>query len=363
MTEEFYSEATDQKIKVLSLPGTVKQFVDSNGVSIIRNAIDFLPNVRPMLVKILDVISKQIIEIKPDVVFYHPTALTAPIAAKYVKALSVLVEIIPVLSPTKEFASAGLWSSDFKFLNKISYQGIKLAEKLFFLETFKLSKKLKIKNYQHDLAISLVSPALLKRPQDWPENSYVVGPWYEEKQELLHPEIEDFVSQKETIYAGFGSMKKKNPHKLAETIVLACKELDLQLIINKGWGGLALPEKFRLDKNIKFVDGVSHAKLFPKVKAIMHHGGVGTVHAALRAGTVSIITPFIVDQPWWADRLNRLNLGPKSLPLWKFTKHNVIKRINQTSQYKENVQNIAKIMREDNGIENTLNLIEKFLSR
>ncbi len=362
VTEEFIGEIKDNSFKVLKLPGTIKQFVDSNGVSYIKNALDFLPNVRPMLVKILDVISNQIIEIKPDVVFYHPTALTAPIAAKYVKALSVLVEIIPVLSPTSEFASAGLWTSDLKFLNKLTYKGIELAEKLFFLETNKLAKKLQVKNRDHDLAISLVSPALLNRPHDWPSNSYVVGPWYQEKKEELSQEITEFVERKETIYAGFGSMKKKDPLKLAEAIIKACKELNLQLIINKGWGGLEIPSQYKNDDSIRFVNGISHAKIFPKVKAIIHHGGVGTVHAALRAGTVSIIVPFIVDQPWWADRLHRLNLGPKALPLRKFTTENVVKRINETSKYKENVIIIAKMMQKDDGVNMTLELIRKNLN-
>jgi sterol 3beta-glucosyltransferase len=363
VTEEFIDEIKDNTFKVLKLPGTIKQFVDSNGVSYIKNALDFLPNVRPMLVKILEVISDQIIEIKPDVVFYHPTALTAPIAAKYVKALSVLVEIIPVLSPTNEFASAGLWTSDLKFLNKLTYKGIELAEKLFFLETNKLAKKLQVKNREHDLAISLVSPALLKRPHDWPNNSHVVGPWYQERIEELSPEISDFVERQDTIYAGFGSMKKKNPLKLAETIIKACKELNLQLIINRGWGGLELPSQYKNDDSIRFVTGISHSKIFPKVKAIMHHGGVGTVHAALRAGTVSIIVPFIVDQPWWADRLHRLNLGPKALPLRKFSTENVIKRIMETTKYQDNVKQIAKLMQQDNGVNMTLNLVTKNMNK
>ena len=363
VTEEFIDEIKDNTFKVLKLPGTIKQFVDSNGVSYIKNALDFLPNVRPMLVKILEVISDQIIEIKPDVVFYHPTALTAPIAAKYVKALSVLVEIIPVLSPTNEFASAGLWTSDLKFLNKLTYKGIELAEKLFFLETNKLAKKLQVKNREHDLAISLVSPALLKRPHDWPNNSYVVGPWYQERKEDLSPEISDFVERRDTIYAGFGSMKKKNPLKLAETIIKACKELNLQLIINRGWGGLELPNQYKNDDSIRFVTGISHSKIFPKVKAIMHHGGVGTVHAALRAGTVSIIVPFIVDQPWWADRLHRLNLGPKALSLRKFSTENVIKRIMETNKYQGNVTQIAKLMQQDNGVNMTLDLVTKNINK
>lgn len=363
VTEEFFDEIKNKDINALKLPGTIKQFVDSNGVSIIKNSLDFLPNVRPMLVKILDVISKQIIELKPDVVLYHPTALTAPISAKYIKALSVLVEIIPVLSPTKEFASAGLWTSDLKFLNKLTYKGVKLAEKIFFLETFRLKRKLGVKNSNPDLSISLVSPSLLNRPKDWPENSFIVGPWYQEKIEDVSIEILNFIENKPTIYAGFGSMKKKNPMKLAKTIIETCKELDFQLIINKGWGGLELPEIYKNDSSIKFVSGISHAKIFPKVKAIIHHGGVGTVHAALRAGTVSIIVPFIVDQPWWADRLNRLNLGPKSLPLYKFTKKNLKKRIIESQKYNENVKKIAKLMQNDDGVKVTLDLITKYLNK
>lgn len=361
VTEEFYPEAINNNFKVLALPGTIKQFVDTNGVSIIKNSLDFIPRVRPMIVKILAAISQQIIETKPDIVLFHPTALAAPIAAKYVKALSVLVEIIPILSPTKEFASAGLWKSDFKFFNKISFRGIKLAEKLFFLETNKLAKQLKIKNKDHDLAVSLVSPALLKRPQDWPENSFVVGPWYQEKDEEINPEILEFVNRKDTIYAGFGSMKKGDPVKIARTIIKVCEKLDLQVIISRGWGGLELPQEYQDKDFVRFVKSVPHAKLFPKVKAIIHHGGVGTVHAALRAGTPSIIVPFIIDQPWWADRLFRQGLGPRSLPLRKLNEKNLIKKFEKIDQYKQSTMQIAEKMKSDNGIIHTLDLIKAHL--
>ncbi len=115
VTEEFYPKITDEKFRALSLPGSIQHFVDKNGVSIIKNSLDFLPNVRPFVVKILNTAAEQILEIKPDVVLYHPTVLTAPIAARSVGAISGLVEIIPILTPTGEFASAGLWTSNLGF--------------------------------------------------------------------------------------------------------------------------------------------------------------------------------------------------------------------------------------------------------
>lgn len=314
-----------------------------------------------MVVKILEIISKQILEIKPDVVLYHPSALSAPIAARHLKSLSVLVEIIPIKSPTKEFASAGLWTSDLKFLNRLTYLGVKVAEKVFYFETKKIAKELNVKKLNHDIAISLVSPAIIDRPKDWPTNSYVVGPWYQPRNEELSQELTDFVDRKETIYAGFGSMKRGNPQKLARTIINTCEKLGLQVIISKGWGGLEVPADLLNKDFVKFVPGVPHEKLFPKLKAVIHHGGGGTVHASLRAGTPSIIAPFVVDQPWWADRLYKAGLGPKALPLRRFNEKNLAKRIGGIDKYKNDVMKVAEKMKSDKGAENTLNLISDFI--
>jgi sterol 3beta-glucosyltransferase len=363
VTEEFYPKITNEKFRALPLPGSIQHFVDKNGVSIIKNSLDFLPNVRPFVVKILNTAAEQILEIKPDVVLYHPTVLTAPIAARSVGAISGLVEIIPILTPTSDFASAGLWTSNLGFLNKLTYKGVVLAEKLFFLETFKWSRKLKVKNKKHDFSLSLTSPALLNRPKDWPSNTHLVGPWFKKDNESLSPTVANFVQKKPTVYAGFGSMKKGNPEKIATEIIKGCKALNMQVIISAGWGGLSVGPQFKDDPEVLFLETVSHSKLFPLVKVILHHGGIGTTHAALRAGTPSVIVPFIVDQPWWAHKLNKQKLGPKSLPFRKLKSKKVSKRIREALTYKQNVVDISNKMKDDSGIEKTLSIIEEYLAR
>jgi len=363
VTEEFQPRLANVDFNALKLPGSIQYFVKKNGVSIIKNSFDFLPNVRPFVVKLLNTAAEQILEIKPDVVLYHPTVLTAPIAARSVGALSGLVEIIPILTPTKEFASAGLWTSNLGFLNKLTYKGVVLAEKLFFLETFKLSRKLKVRNAKHDFSFSLTSPALLDRPKDWPLNTHLVGPWFKKDNESLSQNVVDFVNRKPTVYAGFGSMKKGNPEKIATEIIKGCKALNMQVIISSGWGGLAVGPQFKNDPEVLFLDSVSHSNLFPLVKVVLHHGGIGTTHAALRAGTPSVIVPFIVDQPWWAHKLYKLNLGPKSLPLRKLKSKNVSKRISQALTYKQNVIDVSQKMSEDKGIEETLRILKEYLDK
>ena len=363
VTQEFLPRLESAEFKVKGLPGSIKHFVDKNGVSIIKNSIDFLPNVRPFIVKLLNTVAEQILEIKPDVVLYHPTLLTAPIAARSVGAISGLVEIIPILSPTKEFASAGLWTSNLGFLNKLTYKGVVLAEKLFFLETFKWARKLKIKNIKHDFSLSLTSPALLIRPKDWPDNTHLVGPWFEKDNEEISDEILDFINKKPTVYAGFGSMKRGNPKKIASEIIKGCKSSGMQVIISSGWGGLEIANEYKNDPEVLQVKSVSHSKLFPLVKVIFHHGGIGTTHAALRAGTPSVIVPFIVDQPWWAHKLHSQKLGPKSLPHRRLTSKNVSKRISEALKYKQNVVDISRKMLDNNGIDETLKVIKAYLDK
>jgi sterol 3beta-glucosyltransferase len=48
--------------------------------------------------------------------------------------------------------------------------------------------------------------------------------------------------------------------------------------------------------------------------AVVHHAGVGTTRAGLRAGVPAIAVSVMADQPSWAERLHRLGVGPPPVP-------------------------------------------------
>jgi rhamnosyltransferase subunit B len=50
-------------------------------------------------------------------------------------------------------------------------------------------------------------------------------------------------------------------------------------------------------------------KVLPRVEALIHHGGIGTVSQALRAGIPQLVVPFAHDQPDNAQRLSELGLA------------------------------------------------------
>ena len=82
------------------------------------------------------------------------------------------------------------------------------------------------------------------------------------------------------------------------------------------WNGLrteALPE------SVFLTGSVPYSWLFPQMTAVVHHGGAGTTAAGLAAGVPSILAPFMGDQPFWAQRVHQLGVGPKPIPRRRLT--------------------------------------------
>jgi UDP:flavonoid glycosyltransferase YjiC (YdhE family) len=57
------------------------------------------------------------------------------------------------------------------------------------------------------------------------------------------------------------------------------------------------------------VEYAAHAALFPRAAAVVHHGGIGTTAAALRAGRPMLVVPHAHDQPDNAFRARRLGVA------------------------------------------------------
>ena len=94
------------------------------------------------------------------------------------------------------------------------------------------------------------------------------------------------------VYIGFGSMGSRNPKQTSKLVLEALKQTKCRAIMQAGWGGLS---DENLPENVHTVDSVPHSWLFPRVAAVVHHGGAGTTAAGLRAGVPSIVIPFFGD--------------------------------------------------------------------
>ena len=99
---------------------------------------------------------------------------------------------------------------------------------------------------------------------------------------------------------------------VAEALRLA----DQRGVLASGWGGLSRAD---VPDSIYMLEAAPHDWLFPRMTALVHHGGAGTTAAGLRAGRPTLITPFIGDQPFWGRRVASLGVGPQPIPFKKLT--------------------------------------------
>ena len=59
--------------------------------------------------------------------------------------------------------------------------------------------------------------------------------------------------------------------------------------------------------------------MFPRVAAVVHHGGTGTTGAAVASGRPQVVCPFVADQPFWARRMHLLGVAPLPIPQRRLT--------------------------------------------
>lgn len=111
------------------------------------------------------------------------------------------------------------------------------------------------------------------------------------------------------IYAGFGSMPYGNRDRVGRLLVEAAERVGQRIVISRGWAGI--PEVGSRGTSL-FIDEEPHDLLFPRVRAVIHHGGAGTVATAARAGVPQIVLPQAADQFFWRSHVVRLGLGPRT---------------------------------------------------
>jgi sterol 3beta-glucosyltransferase len=155
------------------------------------------------------------------------------------------------------------------------------------------------------------SPQVLPKPPDWEDFHHVTGYWFLDSPPDWQPppELTHFLeSGPPPVYIGFGSMSDKDPERQTRMALDAFKLTGQRGILSTGWGGVA---RMETSANVFTVDDVPHSWLFPRMAAVVHHGGAGTTGAGFRSGVPSLIAPFAGDQHAWADRAVKLGVGPR----------------------------------------------------
>jgi UDP:flavonoid glycosyltransferase YjiC (YdhE family) len=108
------------------------------------------------------------------------------------------------------------------------------------------------------------------------------------------------------IFFSFGSTPVKSPADTLAMIETACAELGERALVCAGSSGFsAVMDSDR----VKVVETMNFAAVFPGCRALVHHGGMGTMSAGLRAGVPMLVYWTALDQAVWAGRVEHLKVG------------------------------------------------------
>lgn len=161
-------------------------------------------------------------------------------------------------------------------------------------------------------------------PTDWPPHVHQTGYWFlDETGWTPPPRLTEFLAAGPApVYIGFGSIGSASQAESTTRLILtALKQVGQRAILATGWNGMA--QSFTLPPEILQIESAPHAWLFPRMAAVVHHGGAGTTAAGLRAGVPNLVIPHGNDQFAWGRRVYELGAGPRPIPRKRLTSANL----------------------------------------
>lgn len=348
-------------ITVLSMGVDYTRLIEAQGVSVTRALAAYRTVIRPLMHEVIVTSARLALDVAPDVIIWHPKVLSAPIVADALGIPHVLVEIVPAMTPTTAFPAAGTIARGPGWLNRTTYRAASGAAAMFARDLAEVRQLAGVTSrHVSPPAATLmpVSPAILRRPRDWPDSIHLTGAWRRAvaPADALDSELHGFLDAGPVVYAGFGSMATGDAAARGRAIVDAVRTRGERVVVATGLGGIAVADALRGD-DVLVRRSVPHDAVLPHATAAIHHGGIGTVQAATLAGAPSIIAPFIADQPFWAARLREAGLAGPPLRANRLTADAVGQALDAASSYRDAVASAAAAMRAEDGAGAALEVI------
>lgn len=367
------------------LPGSVEAMLYTpQGLSLLKkgNMLTFMRFVAKVVAENQPQINRELLigTEKADVLVASLVSIiwVDAIAAKTGKRWATIHPSFPS-TPTRDFPFALLSFLDFPAYNRFTY---KVFDYLFCkdytkqLNEFRVSlglepvkgsilKKIAAENTPN---LHAISPSLLPRPTDWDSRSQITGFLYlpparraQNPQDSIPAGLTRWLEAGEApVYLGFGSIPVPDPEKFTRILRQLLDQTQYRLLFCQGWSHLKdLPQHPRL----YVVETANHDALFPRCRAAVIHGGIGTIAAALKASLPLVIASIFADQPWWGKIIARRGLGAH-LPFARWTAPRLTDAIRTTEspEIQNRVATLGEKIRGENGLAQTISALETYFT-
>ena len=310
----------------------------------------------------------------PDIIVYHPKCLGATHLAEFLGIPAVLSLPLPFYTPTSSYPIPFVSRELGPRLNRWSY-GLNRAESLMYGGiTNDFRRKLGLPSLSR-WADPLLKPDggpvdilypysrhVVPIPPDYPSTAHVTGYWFTGRGTSWEPpqELKDFLAAGQApLYIGFGSMGfGQGAEHRGKAITSALRSTGIRAIVATGWGSVVAEST----DEVLVIDSAPHDWLFPRVSAVVHHGGAGTTGIGLASGRPSLVCPFLGDQSFWGNRVHELGAGPKPLPRAEITERALAARLTdlvETDSYRSNSAHLAQRISTESGTDRAVEILQQ----
>jgi UDP:flavonoid glycosyltransferase YjiC (YdhE family) len=215
--------------------------------------------------------------------------------------------------------------------------------------------------------LALYSPCLGAIQPDFPPHTTITGFTFYDRvahqQPTLAPQLEAFLSSgPPPLVFTLGSIAVEFPGDFYRVSAEAARRLKRRAVLLVGREGM---ETYRNERSpdIFVGDYAPFSELFPCAAAVVHHGGVGTLGQALRAGKPQLVVPLYSDQFDNAARVVRLGVA-RSIGSKRYVPTRVaveLTRLLERPNYAARAAAVGNEVGRENGAEVAARILDDFL--
>jgi sterol 3beta-glucosyltransferase len=196
------------------------------------------------------------------------------------------------------------------------------------------------------------SPALCALGDDLDAPYFITGPLLLPADAAPVPEaVSKFLAEgPKAVLVSFGSLPDAGGWRLG-IVLEAIRRVGCRAVV-QGTGPAA--------DGVLYAGALSYPSVLPRVAGIVHHGGAGTTHEAARAGVPQLLIPHMADQPYWAQRVAALGIGPTPIRHFHLDAEGLAEGLAELGDpaLRERAAAVAAAMRSDAGTEESVRRIE-----
>ncbi len=270
------------------------------------------------------------------------------VSLDYIPALVPSREVPPVIFPAWRWLARPAWALTHVMMD----MAFTKAPRKFFAEKGLPTIRHAIPDvvFSDRLNLHAASPSFWPPAPDWPDIHCTCG-------ELLMPleaeawapstALRAFLEEgSEPVLLTLGSWEHMAAERVQKLLMASARHAKTRAIIQTKTSN----DEVR-DGDLFILPWAPHRRLVPSCSVVVHHGGAGTTHMALRAGKPSVVLPFIIEQRLWAKRVEQVGAGT-GLSFWKATPEKVgamIREAVDSASLQRGASDMAKAMAGEDG--------------